>query len=384
MDDKILATSKSRFTYLDNVRSLVIILVITMHTAVTYSGFGDWYYVEGSQSKLSIFETVFFAFYQSFLQAWFMGILFFISAILAARALAKHGSLNFIRERLFRLGLPLLVYVFVISHFILFVLLGINSENSFPKNYIQFIINFQWLGATGPLWYVEALLIFCIVYAVLKNIFPNGIKIRDINSANIVLIIITTGIVAFLVRLVFPIGSSFLNLQFSYFTSYIVMFILGILIGENDLLEKITDEKNIKWLKLSLIIGIPLWVFIMTLMVAGGALDGKVYYNGGLHWQSFAFALWESLIAIGFSIGLIAFFRKKVNFDNKFTGLMRDNAFGIYFLHAPILIGVSLLLKRLILEPVLKFAVVTISVSVICLILSFLIRKIKPIGILLK
>ena len=382
MDSNFKETTKIRFAYLDNVRSLVIMLVITMHAAVTYSGMGDWYYTEGLTENLSFFEDAFFGFYQSFLQAWFMGILFFISAYLAAKSLAKHGSFNFIKERLFRLGLPLLLYVFVVSPFILFVLLGINPGNSFVENFTMFIGNFWWLGATGPLWFVQALLIFCVFYAGLRKCFSHKIKIKYVNSVHIIFVIIITAIIAFLVRLVFPRGSSFYNLQFSYFASYIVMFIAGILIGENDLLEDISDEKNIKWLKLSLIIGVPFWA---VLMIFGGALEGKDYlFEGGFYWQSFAYALWESLTAIGFSLGLIAVFRKKVNFENKFTGLIRDNAFGIYFFHAPILITVSLVFKNLVFNPILKFATVTIITSIICLIFAFLVRKIKPIGILLK
>jgi len=374
-------THKNRLAYLDNVRSLVIILVITIHSAVTYSGFGGWYYVEGSPRKLSVFGMIFFGLLQSFLQAWTMGALFFISAYFATKALAKRTSYNFVKERLFRLGLPLLIYVFIISPIIMFVIRGFYSKNIFWGNYILFLTKFLWIGATGPLWFVQVLLILCIIYAILKKCFSNGIKFENITAKNIIFTILITTIIAFLVRLVFPVGSSFYNLQFSYFTSYIVMFIAGILIGENNLLEKITDEKNIQWLKISLFIGIPLWFFIMLL---GGALKGQSYFNGGFNWQSFAFALWESLTAIGFSIGLIALFKKKVNMDNKFTGIMRDNAFGMYFFHAPILISISLMLKHWIINPVLKFVVVTIIASVICLVFSFLIRKIKPIGIVFK
>jgi len=381
MDNNLRETSKAHFPYLDNVRSLVIILVITMHTAVTYSGFGSWYYIEGSPEKLPIFEMLFFGFLQSFLQAWFMGILFFISAFLAIRSLAKHGSSNFIKERFFRLGLPLLLYVFIITPIIILILHAYDSEISLVENYIIYITSFSWVGSTGPLWYVETLLIFSVVYTLLKKVFSNCIKIQNINSRHIIFIIIVTGIIAFLVRLIFPIGSSFLNLQFSYFTSYIVMFIAGILVGENDLLEKIIDEKNIQWLKLSLIIGIPFW-FIIILF--GGVLEGKMYINGGLCWQSFAFALWESLTAIGFSLGIIAFFRKNMNIDNKFTRLIANNNYGIYFFHAPILITVSLLFRNLIFDPLLKFTVIAIITTIICLIFSFLIRKIKPIGILFK
>jgi fucose 4-O-acetylase-like acetyltransferase len=136
MDNVSKVSAKARFAYLDNVRSLVIILVITIHSAVTYSGFGGWYYIEGSPENLSIFGMVFFGFLQSFLQAWTMGALFFISAYLATKSLAKYGSLKFIKERLFRLGLPLLLYVFIISPIILFVICGFYPENSLVENYI--------------------------------------------------------------------------------------------------------------------------------------------------------------------------------------------------------------------------------------------------------
>jgi len=211
--------------------------------------------------------------------------------------------------------------------------------------------------------------------------FSNIIKVIKINSFNIIFTIVLTGIIAFLIRLVFPIGSSFYNLQFGYFSSYIVTFIAGIIIGENNLLDEITDERNISWLKYSLIVGIPLWAIIM---VFGGALEGKMDFEGGFNWQSFAFSMWEALTAIGFSIGIIALFKKKVNIDNKIAGLLRDNSFGIYFFHAPIMVTISLVIKNWMITPLLKFLIVLILTYMATLIFSNCLRKIKPMRILFK
>jgi len=371
----------NRFAYLDNIRSLAIIHVIAIHAAVTYSGLGGWYYIEGSPLRLSLFEKIFFGFYQSFLQAWLMGALFFISAYLVTKSLVKHGSLNFIRERLFRLGMPLLIYVFIVSPFIEIVLLRGYTGNNFINKLKYYMLNLKWIGATGPLWYVQTLLVFCVIYVIFRKIFTKNIVIKNISQYNIIFVILLTGIIAFFIRLIFPIGYSFYNLQFGYFSSYIVMFIAGIIIGENDLLNNITDEKNIKWLMISLIIGIPFWAIIM---IFGGALEGKMYINGGFYWQNMAFALWESLTAIGFSTGIIALFKKKVNILNKLTGLLRGNAFGLYFFHAPILLIISLALKGWVFYPVLKFFTVLIIAIIVNLIFSYLIRKIKPFGILFR
>jgi len=377
MDNTI---QKNRFVYLDNIRSLVVFLVLAVHSAVTYSGFGGWYYIEGSPEELSIFEMGFFGLFQSFLQAWIMGVLFFISAYLATKALEKRGSFCFLMERFFRLGLPLLAFMFIVSPFMLFIILGNYHENNLIENYIQYIKNLWWIGATGPLWYVQTLLIFCTFYVIFKK-FSNIIKVIKINSFGIIFTIILTGIIAFLIRLVFPIGSSFYNLQFGYFSSYIVMFIAGIIVGENNLLDGITNEKNINWLKYSLIAGIPLWAIIM---VFGGALEGRMDFEGGFNWQSFAFSTWEALTAIGFSIGIIVLFKKKVNIDNKITGLIRDNSFSIYFFHAPIMVTISLILKNWMINPLLKFLIVLLLTYIATLIFSHCLRKVKPMRILFK
>ena len=370
---------KIRFAYLDNLRSLVIVLVITGHSAVTYSGFGFWPYREASPGELSFLESTFFGFYTSFLQAWGLGILFFTSAFFSTKALAKRGPLKFMRERLFRLGLPLLIYVFVISPIVYFVLIDNRSE--YGHNYLGYLLNFKWLGAIGPLWFVEVLLIFCIIYAGVKAIVPKPIVVQSIKTKSIVSAILLTTIAAFLIRLVFPIGTKFLYLQVTYFASYIVLFIAGVIVGESNLLEQINKKQNIRWLKLALIIGIPFWGLIM---IFGGSIKGYTYIYGGFYWQSFAYALWESFTAIGFSIGLIAFLKEYLNKANRFSKILAENSFGMYVFHAPILIATSLLLKHLEANLFLKFITAALIAYFFTFLFTFIIRKIKPLGIIFK
>jgi hypothetical protein len=86
-----------------------------MHSSVSYSGIGAWYYREGAMENLGPGELVVFAFLQSYTQAWFLGILFFVSGFFAAASLAKKGRAAFLRERLFRLGVPLLAYMLIVA-----------------------------------------------------------------------------------------------------------------------------------------------------------------------------------------------------------------------------------------------------------------------------
>jgi surface polysaccharide O-acyltransferase-like enzyme len=76
--------------------------------------------------------------------------------------------------------------------------------------------------------------------------------------------------------------------------------------------------------------------------------------------------------------------KKYLNIRTKFTGLVSENAFGIYVFHAPLIIIISLLLKHWVTFPLLKFVTVTIITFFVCLAFSFLVRKIKPIGFIFK
>ncbi len=72
-------------------------------------------------------------------------------------------------------------------------------------------------------------------------------------------------------------------------------------------------------------------------MLLGGFLEGKDYvYFGGLYWQSFAYALWESFYCIAMCLGLTVLFRDKLSNKSSLTEFMSDNAFGVYVFHTPI------------------------------------------------
>ena len=66
-----------RLEFVDNLRWVLIVLVVSMHAAVTYSHLGSWYFMEDPKPGLGL--MVLFATYQVFLQAFFMGLLFFIA-----------------------------------------------------------------------------------------------------------------------------------------------------------------------------------------------------------------------------------------------------------------------------------------------------------------
>jgi surface polysaccharide O-acyltransferase-like enzyme len=366
----------ARLSYLDNLRSFVIFLVVVMHSNVTYSGFGSWYYVEGNSGNLDVASKVVFGFYGSFTQAWFMGILFFIAAYFAARSVQRHGVAVFVRERLFRLGVPLLIYVFFVHPFIGYVLLNWNHAlaRGILTFYERYLVSWKWLSATGPLWFVEALLLFSLPYALWRWLRPMKPGKSSVpKTLTFIGAIVVTGIAAFAIRLVMPVGQAFANLQFPYFASYVVLFWLGIRAGEGNWLEDIPDRTGMRWFSTVLIATPPIWA---ALMILGGALQGRNDFSGGMNGPALGYAFWEAFVAIGFSLGLVVFFRRFLGTETPWSRFLVANSFAVYVFHPPVLIAISLLLKDWDAAPMLKHLGVAPLAYLSSLAVAFLIRRI--------
>ncbi|KLU62359.1 glucans biosynthesis protein C [Peptococcaceae bacterium CEB3] len=114
--------SKERLLYIDNLRLLMIAFVVMHHLAVTYSGVGSWYYHESSH--LGKISELWFVFYLSFQQAYFMGLLFMIAGYFAAGSYDRKGFGRFVGGRFKRLVIPSLIYMAVITPFIEYAELG--------------------------------------------------------------------------------------------------------------------------------------------------------------------------------------------------------------------------------------------------------------------
>lgn len=72
---------KDRLLFIDNLRILLIILVILVHLAITYGApVGDWYYQE---VEAGMIESIFYIFFIAVSQSFFMGFFFLISGYFA-------------------------------------------------------------------------------------------------------------------------------------------------------------------------------------------------------------------------------------------------------------------------------------------------------------
>ncbi|OPY00028.1 MAG: Glucans biosynthesis protein C [Syntrophorhabdus sp. PtaB.Bin047] len=374
-----------RYYYVDNLRTAVIMLVILLHLAVTYSGLGRWYYNEEHAPEL--FGLVFFSLFQTFVQGFSMGMLFLVAGYFTPGALQRKGFGRFVKDRWRRLGLPSLFYLLVVTPFICWTELPSSqwrsSASNFPDFYSEYIMSagMKLLGV-GPMWFAVALLIFSIIYALLRTVRPpteSTGAARGNGSFGILaalIFIVTVG--AFLLRLAFPLGTIFWGMQLCYFSQYTILFIAGILAYRTRFQERITSAVGRRWLIAGIFLGFPI-LFVIKWMAGvyhfpvEAAHMKSAYANvaGGASWFSFSFALWESFVAVSMTVGLMALFRDKLNNGGGLARKLSDSSFAVYMFHPPIIIAVSLAMQVLVAAPVLKWAIASLICVPLCFLLAY-------------
>ncbi len=349
---------KERLLYIDNLRVMVVTFVVMHHLAVTYSGFGSWYYFDNPH--LDTLSTIWFAFYLSFQQGYFLGLLFLIAGYFAAGSYDRKDFGAFVTERFKRLALPTLVYMVAVTPFIEFVELG-QPFSGFD------LIGF--LSGTGVLWFTAALFAFSLAYAFVRRGTRARPPAADRNRLHptllkAVLLILIISLFAFLIRIVQPIGTNILNMQLCYFASYIILFIVGIVAYRNNLFARISYRSGKRWLIGGIVLGFVAWLFVIGFASESGNVAAL---DGGLTWQSGAYALWESFVAVAMAIGLIAVFREKLNHQSGVLRTLTANSFAVYMFHPVVIIPIALALAPVALYPVAKW----LLLCVICVPLCF-------------
>ena len=362
---------EERFWYIDNIRLFVIVCVVMHHLAVTYSGFGSWYYV--ANTNLGTLSTVWFAFYLSFQQAYFMGLLFIIAGYFVPASFDRKGFNQFVSGRFNRLMIPSLIYMVVITPFIGLVELG-HKPTGFTLS--------GFLSGTGVMWFAVALFFFSLIYAILRRTLSQPIpafdgKRLEPSPRNITILILVIAVFAFLIRIFQPIGTNVLNMQLCYFASYIVLFLVGIIAYRTSLFARISYRTGKRWLLSGIVLGFLVWVFVVS--GASNSPGGTTSIFGGLTWWSALYSTWESFVAVAMGIGLIAIFREKFNHQSQIIKTLSDNSFAVYMFHPPIIVAVALVFSSVALPPIVKWLVLCVVCVPFCFTLTHFVFRRTPV-----
>jgi glucan biosynthesis protein C len=368
-----------RLAFIDNLRILLLVLVILHHLAITYGAEGPWYYREGQADMItSTVLTLFVAINEAF----FMGFYFLIAAYFVPRSLERKGCRQFLKERFLRLGVPLAFQLLIVGPLLSYGL-GITAwgYNGSMWAYIGDYWKQYEVLDVGPLWFIEALLIFCVVYALwwrLANRPAQMVKSEGKAPGNLAVAIfaLAVGLTTFVVRIWLPVGWSFapLGFQLPHFPQYIGLFIVGAIAYQRGWLSAISEDvtKGKLWGRVVAF----LILLAPVLFVAGGALEGSTAdFRGGTHWQALAYALWEQFLCVGMVISLLVWFHRRYDRQGKPAREVSASAYAAYVFHTSVLVFVTVGLRSMELHPLLKFALAALISLPLCFMAGRLVRR---------
>ncbi|MFW9917494.1 MAG: acyltransferase family protein, partial [Candidatus Thorarchaeota archaeon] len=339
------------------------------------------YKEDSPETDLYKIGWVVFALFCGVNQAYFMGAFFLISGFFTPASYDRKGGRIFLQDRLIRLGIPLVIYAYMINPIIVWAL----WYDHMPFwGYYEEYWDDHW--GVGPLWFVLTLLIFNLLYTMwrvgkMPNFLENSRREDFPANTTIMIFMAIIAVIAFILRLWIPAGELFLNpklgIQLGYYPWYVALFIIGIAAYRLDWFsrEKLSDHQGFIWLKAA-ILTIPS-LFIIAAF-AGVLEDSEKVelFEGGLRWQALSYAAWESVICVGLCMGLLVLFRRKWDSQGATLKAMSASAYTVFIIHAAVIVGLGIFFREIDIGPFAKFAIVSFLAVVLGFSIShFLIRK---------
>uniref|UniRef100_A0A7S2SEZ2 Acyltransferase 3 domain-containing protein n=1 Tax=Mucochytrium quahogii TaxID=96639 RepID=A0A7S2SEZ2_9STRA len=178
--EPVVSKPRVRLYYLDNIKSVLTEVVLLFHVSSLmkqHNGGGPVWDADGVplgayvNSSAGQFATGF----QHGFSAFFMPVFFFISGCFTPSSYRKKGAFGFLKDKFIRLGIPVLLVIFVLSPLNRAVnsvststIPGNNgfSHDWFFDSYYGFNLYF---ASAGPCWFVRALLVFNCMYALIQK-----------------------------------------------------------------------------------------------------------------------------------------------------------------------------------------------------------------------
>ena len=104
--------------------------------------------------------------------SFFMAMFFFLSGLFAWPGIARKGPLNYLADRLLRLGLPFVICAFTVIPLAYYAIsLRHHPEIGFSEFWWNTITKGPW--PSGPIWFLWVLFAFDVVACLLYRLSPN-------------------------------------------------------------------------------------------------------------------------------------------------------------------------------------------------------------------
>jgi peptidoglycan/LPS O-acetylase OafA/YrhL len=184
---------------------------------------------------------------------------------------------------------------------------------------------------------------------------------------------------SFAVRTVQPIGKNIQNLQLCFFPQYIAAFGLGGWLarrgGTLDDVAQSAVAKRAGWLAL---VGGPIVLGIILISMRPHFQPGiEPPILGGWNGFALAYATWEQFTGVGLALGAMALVRRFCANQTAVSEWLSARSFGVYVLHAPVIIALAVLFKGYSANPFVNAIVLSITGIVGSYLVADLARRVR-------
>ncbi|MBM6404457.1 acyltransferase [Phycicoccus sp. CSK15P-2] len=357
-----------RLLYVDNLRTALTVLVVVHHAAVTYSTIPRWFYREApTDASAAVLDCLLVLD-----QAFFMGAFFLVSGLFVPGSYDRKGGGRFLRDRLLRLGVPLLVWLLVLRAVVTVGQYTTARDDAAQQGvdmpYWQYYLG-DW--NLGPMWFVWVLFAFSALYALWRQMFAGGegrtpATGRALGAAPVIGFVLGLSLLTYLWRIAVPMGLGITVMPTpGYLPQYAALFVVGVLAPRRGWLEGLPRTAARTGLAVAVVAAVAL---ILVIAASGDA------YGGDGTWQSLATATCESALAVGAVIGLLVLFRSHLGEQGRLRRFLSGHAYTVYLIHPVVLVTLGLALAGVQAPAVVKFVLLAVLGLPLCWALALPVR----------
>ncbi|CAL9373350.1 hypothetical protein SUDANB121_00918 [Nocardiopsis dassonvillei] len=363
-------TGLPRLFHLDNLRTALTVLVVLHHAAIAYSNVPRWYYLETATDPSGTLLDLVLVLNQAF----FMGAFFLIAGLFVPGSHDRKGGRRFLRERLLRLGVPLLVWLLALRPLVTVGDYAQAREAAAREGAALPYWEYYLTSFTpGPMWFVEVLFVFSALYVLWRYLAgggrgadrPSPAAGRAPGLAAVTGFVLGLALVVHVWRILLPMDAEFLGLpSAAYLPQYAALFAVGVVAARRDLLGGLSRRAG----RAGFAAAGAATVAILLLVV--GSSGGTEFLGGGT-WQSLVMAVSESVLAVGITVGLLVLFRERLDRQGPLGRFLSGHAFTVYLIHPVVLVALGYALSGVQAPAVVKFALVAALALPLCWLLAF-------------
>ncbi|MFZ1022186.1 MAG: acyltransferase family protein [Halobacteriota archaeon] len=337
-----------RLHYLDNIKILLIVIVIWVHAAQPYGPAAAWPIT--APVPFSFADILIVGAFLTISTSFFMGLFFFISAYFLPGSFDRKGGKRFLKDRFIRLGIPLIIVMASIIP-----LIGYLTGTALWFSY---------------LWFIVILIIMALAYSAWRRCRLTVRKVACPGNGTLVVAALTLGAANFIVRCRYPLDNWKLyhTVEPAHAPLYILLIIAGILAYRNNWLAALPASLARLW-------GIVVVICLFGLGILSAAF-GNALQQGGFTLASLLFSFWEAFIGIGICVCALIIFKKRWNTAGRVVTVLAQNVYAVYLLQFPIVLGVQWIFIQSALPLLLQFVLVGAIATALCFTISnYIVRR---------